>query len=147
MAAEEFDAESTFFQGFIDQVDHFLLRRIGIFEGKRRGGELQDRHVNADAVFRDVVKNVIQRTGHIQAGRDAVHGQHSRAEGRAPHFTEVNVAVNDAGLECFTGEVDDFFSFFRNVALDLGNFAVLNSDIGNAVDGIQRIDDPSILEK
>ena len=57
------------------------------------------------------------------------------------------MAVNNAGLKGFTGEVDDFFSFFRNVALDLGNFAVLNSDIGNAVDGIQRIDDPSILEK
>ena len=43
--------------------------------------------------------------------------------------------------------VDDFFSFFRDVALDFGNFAVLDGDIGNAVNRIQRIDDPSILEK
>ena len=57
------------------------------------------------------------------------------------------MAVNNTGLKGFAGEVDDFFSFFRNVALDLGNFAVLNGDIGNAVDGIQGIDDPSILEK
>ena len=57
------------------------------------------------------------------------------------------MAVNNAGLKSFAGKVDDFFSFFRDVALDFGNFAVLNGDIGNAVNRIQRIDDPSILEK
>ena len=147
VAAEEFDTERAFFQGFVDQVDHFLLGRVGILEGEGRRGELEDRHVNADAVFRNVVKNVLQRTGHIQASRDTVHCQHSRAEGRAPHFAEVNVAVNNAGLKSFAGKVDDFFSFFRDVALDFGNFAVLDGDIGNAVNRIQRIDDPSILEK
>ena len=57
------------------------------------------------------------------------------------------MAVNNAGLKSFAGKGDDFFSFFRDVALDFGNFAVLDGDIGNAVNRIQRIDDPSILEK
>lgn len=90
------DAQSTLFKGDVNERFHFVLAGCRRLERKWRRSKLQDSHVDACAILRNVVENVVQWAGHIQTSRDTVHREHFRAERRAPHRAGVDVTVDDA---------------------------------------------------
>ena len=136
VAAEELDAQSTLFKGDVNERFHFVFAGCRRLERKWRRSKLQDSHVDACAILRNVVENVVQWAGHIQTSRDTVHREHFRAERRAPHRAEVNVTVDDAGLQHQTGEIDHFACGGTEIGSHGRNQAVFNGDITNIVDAV-----------
>ena len=51
--------ERTIVKRAINQLNHFGLTRRICFKGERRGGKLQNRHVDPDPILWDIVENVI----------------------------------------------------------------------------------------
>ena len=136
VAAQEFDPQRASLERGVDERFHLGLARCGVLERERRRGKLQDRHVDARAVLGHVVENVFQRPGHVQARGHAVHRKHPRPEGRAPHFAQVHVAVDDPGLQHQARQINRFLGRARAVALDGGDPAVFHGDVHHGIDAV-----------
>ncbi len=94
-----------------------------------------------------MIQHVFQGTSHVQARRDALHRQHPRAVGAAPHAAKMHVAVDDAGLQNKPREVHDFLRVAREIAANSGNLAVYHGNIGNAVHTVQGIHHVGALDE
>ena len=89
--------------------------------------------------MRNIVKNVIQRTGHIKTRRDAGHRQHFGTEGRPPHGAQMHVAVDDSRLQNQSREIKSFACLCGQIRADFGYFSVFNGNVPDIVDAVHRI--------
>ena len=60
---------------------------------------MQNGAVDTATVLRNIFEHIVQGTRHVQARGHTRHGQHLKSKGGAPHFTQMNVAIHNAGLQ------------------------------------------------